>query len=180
VNLPNALTVLRVLLVPVLLAFFVWDMPAGHWIAAVLFAVASFTDLLDGYFARRQGIQSSFGVFLDLTADKLLVLSTLIALVQLGQVQAWSVIVIMAREVIISGLRSYAAAAGLVIAAGPWGKLKTVVTMVAMIGVIGGIEPYGTWLYYVAVALTLYSGVDYIWSAAPVLAQRGGEPAVPV
>jgi len=174
VNLPSALTGVRILLVPVILAIFSFDWPTGRWLASILFAIAAFTDLLDGYVARRLKMTSSFGVFLDLTADKLLVLSILIALVQIDQMSAWMVILVMAREVVISGLRSYAAAIGLVIPAGPWGKLKTVVTFIALVGIIGGVEPFSQWLFYLALALTMYSAVDYIWAAVPVLNGKTG------
>lgn len=171
-NLPNALTALRVLLIPFILVPVYFSDAKGSYLAAAIFAVAAFTDFLDGFAARQMHLTSSMGVFLDLTADKLLVLSVLIALVQFGAVPAWPVIVIMAREVSITGLRSYAAAAGVVIPAGPLGKLKTVLTLVALIALLVGLERYGTWLLYAAVALTLYSGFDYVWHAVPVFKRR--------
>lgn len=171
-NLPNALTALRVLLIPCILVPVFQSQAKGSYLAAAIFAVAAFTDFLDGFAARRLHVTSSIGVFLDLTADKLLVLSILIALVQFSAVPAWPVIVIMAREVSISGLRSYAAAAGVVIPAGPLGKLKTVVTLLALIVLLVGLEQYGSWLLYADVVLTVYSGIDYIWHAVPVFRHR--------
>lgn len=171
-NLPNALTALRVVLLPFILIPAYRSGSSGSLVAAAVFAIAAFTDFLDGFAARQMRVTSSMGVFLDLTADKILVLSVLIALVQFGAVPAWAVIAIMAREVTISGLRSYAAATGVVIPAGPWGKLKTLVTLVALIALLAGIERYGAWLLYAAVALTVYSGLDYIWHAVPVLSRR--------
>lgn len=169
-NLPNKLTVLRVLLVPVFVAFMLCSnlmgMP-GRVAALVIFAVASLTDLLDGKIARKYNLVTNFGKFMDPLADKLLVTSALICFIELERIPAWIVIIIIAREFIISGFRLVAAEAGIVIAAGWWGKIKTAVTMVTIIFMIpnfGGdivfiIEQI---LIYASLILTVVSLIDYL------------------
>lgn len=174
-NLPNKLTVLRVLMIP----FFVFFMLApccpeiGKWIALVLFVVASATDWLDGYIARRDHMVTNFGKFMDPLADKLLVSAALICLVQVGHIPSWVVIVIISREFIISGFRLIASDNGIVIAASYWGKFKTVATMITIIiliadlgGVFGIIAAV---LVYVSLILTVVSLVDYVLKNKQVL-----------
>jgi CDP-diacylglycerol--glycerol-3-phosphate 3-phosphatidyltransferase len=172
-NLPNGLTVLRVLLIPV---FIVLLMRGHELIAAIIFAIASLTDALDGYLARKFDLISNFGKLMDPLADKLLVVSAFACFVELGFVPAWILIVILAREFTITGLRSVAAAEGVVIAAGASGKLKTLFQMLSVLALLlmdlplrvfniyypqlG--RPLATALLYIAVALTIYSGVEYI------------------
>ena len=133
-NLPNKLTILRILLIPVFVFFMLGHTgTAGKWIAGLLFIAASLTDTLDGYLARKNDEITVFGKFMDPLADKLLVCSALICLVQLGRLSAWVVIIIVSREFIISGFRLVAAERGTVIAASPWGKLKTVTQMIMVI-----------------------------------------------
>lgn len=176
-NLPNALSVLRALLLAPILAFLFWPgaNTADRLIAAGIFVVAALTDFLDGYLARRQRLTSDLGVFLDLTADKALVATLLIALVALQRLTVWIAIVIVLREFIVTGLRSYAAARGMVIPARAGGKLKTLVTLVALAGIITGVATIveiATWLMWLATVLTVVSGAQYCLDAAPVLIAR--------
>ena len=135
-NLPNILSLSRLLATVAVFILVLINNPAAFLAATVLFALASITDLLDGYLARRFHVSSSLGVFLDLTADKVFVSAILIALVQIALVPAWIVFVIVSREFLVSGLRSVAAAKGTVIPAGVWGKQKTFITLVAMGGLL--------------------------------------------
>ena len=133
-NLPNKLTLLRILLVPVFLIFItVKDIPYGTFIATIIFVIAAITDQLDGYLARSRNQVTTFGKFMDPLADKLLVTSALIALVELKIIAAWAAVIIIAREFAVSGLRTIAAAEGKVIAASMWGKVKTVIQIIAII-----------------------------------------------
>lgn len=174
-NLPNKLTILRVIMIPFFLVFYmVPGIPAGKWIALFLFVVASFTDMLDGKIARKYNLITNFGKFMDPLADKLLVCSAMIAMIELGRIPAWVVIIIIAREFIISGFRLVASDNGVVIAAGWWGKLKTVCQMVMIIvliadfggAVVHAIE-YG--LIYLSLALTIISLLDYLIKNKDVL-----------
>lgn len=133
-NLANKLTLLRIVLVPVFLVFLIIKgIPYGSFIATLIFIIASITDKLDGYIARSRNMVTNFGKFMDPLADKLLVTSALICLVELHIIPAWASIIIIAREFAVSGLRSIAAAEGKVIAASWWGKIKTVVQIIAII-----------------------------------------------
>lgn len=177
-NLPNKLTVLRVIMVP----FFVFFMLTGvggaanKWIALIIFCVASLTDMLDGKIARARNLVTNFGKFMDPLADKLLVCSAMICMIPLGKLQAWFVIVIIAREFIISGFRLIAAENGIVIAANYWGKFKTVSQMIMIIlllidlgGVFDILEQVFIWL---SVALTIISLITYIWQNKSVLSMQ--------
>lgn len=167
-NLPNKLTVLRVLLIP----FFVWfalvDLIPGYsnYIAVLIFAVASLTDLLDGKIARKYGLVTNFGKFMDPLADKLLVCAALICLVASGMVPAWMVIIIISREFIISGFRLVASDNGVVIAASYWGKFKTTFQMLMIVVLLldlGGIfDLIGEILTWIALILTVVSLMDYL------------------
>ena len=175
-NLPNKLTCFRVVLIP----FFVFFMMApffegyGNYIALVIFIVASLTDLLDGKIARKHHLVTNFGKFMDPLADKLLVCSAMICLIQTGQLAAWIVIIIISREFIISGFRLIASDNGVVIAASYWGKFKTTFQMLMVIALILNL-PYtwfqalGTVLIYVSLALTIISLIDYIVKNKDVL-----------
>ena len=134
-NLPNKLTILRVIMIPFFVFFLLSGVggSASKWIALVIFAAASITDTLDGYIARRDNLITDFGKFMDPLADKLLVCSAMICMIPLGKLQAWFVIVIIAREFIISGFRLVAADNDIVIAASYWGKFKTVSQMFMLI-----------------------------------------------
>lgn len=131
-NVPNLLSLSRLVVTAVIIVLVLLNAPWAFLSATVLFVLASITDFFDGYLARRFKVGSPLGVFLDLTADKVFVSGILIALVQLGLVPAWIVVIIVAREFLVTGLRSMAAAKGKVIPAGIWGKQKTLITMIAM------------------------------------------------
>jgi len=135
-NLPNLLSLSRLVATALVVAFVLINQPWSFLVATVLFLLASVTDFFDGYLARRFHVASSLGVFLDLTADKIFVAAILISLVQINLVPAWIVIIIVAREFLVTGLRSVAAAKGKVIPAGVWGKQKTFITLVAIGGVL--------------------------------------------
>ena len=175
-NLPNKLTILRVILIP----FFVFFMLApyfegyGNYIAVAIFIIASFTDFLDGYLARRDNLVTNFGKFMDPLADKLLVCAAFICLVEKGQLASWIVIIIISREFIISGFRLIASDNGVVIAASYWGKFKTVFQMVMVILLIVNIphpiyQLVATIVTYIALILTVVSLVDYVVKNRAVL-----------
>ena len=178
-NLPNKLTVLRIIMVPFFVFFMLTDAggAANKWIALVIFCVASLTDMLDGKIARARGLVTNFGKFMDPLADKLLVCSAMICLIPLGKLTAWFVIVIIAREFIISGFRLVASDNGIVIAASYWGKFKTVSQMfmvIVMIMDLGGVfDLIGTVLMWAALILTIVSLIDYIAKNVEVLTQGG-------
>ena len=178
-NLPNKLTVLRIIMVPFFVFFMLTDAggAAHKWIALVIFCVASLTDMLDGKIARARGLVTNFGKFMDPLADKLLVCSAMICLIPLGKLTAWFVIVIIAREFIISGFRLVASDNGIVIAASYWGKFKTVSQMfmvIVMIMDLGGVfDVIGTVLMWAALILTIVSLIDYIAKNVEVLTQGG-------
>jgi CDP-diacylglycerol--glycerol-3-phosphate 3-phosphatidyltransferase len=135
-NLPNLLSVSRLFATAVVFILVLVNQPWAFLVATLLFFLASVTDLLDGYLARRYNAVSSFGVFLDLTADKVFVSTILLALIEIGLVPAWIVAIIITREFLVTGLRSMAAAKGKVIPAGIWGKQKTFITLVAIGGIL--------------------------------------------
>lgn len=178
-NLPNKLTVLRVIMVPFFVFFMLTDVggAANKWIALVIFCVASLTDMLDGKIARARNLVTNFGKFMDPLADKLLVCSAMICLIPSGKLAAWIVIVIIAREFIISGFRLVASDAGIVIAASYWGKFKTVSQMFMIIVLIadlgGAFDMIGTILIWVSLILTIVSLFDYIAKNVQVLTQGG-------
>lgn len=178
-NLPNKLTTFRVILIP----FFVFFMLApnmtgiSNYIAVAIFIVASLTDLLDGKIARKYNLVTNFGKFMDPLADKLLVCSAMICLIQTGQLAAWIVVIIIAREFIISGFRLIASDNGVVIAASYWGKFKTTFQMLMVIVLILNIQmPFfqilGVILTYVALILTVVSLIDYIVKNKDVLKEQ--------
>jgi len=135
-NLPNLFSLSRLFAAVLVFALVLVNQPWSFLAATVLFSLASVTDFFDGYLARRLHVVSSLGVFLDLTADKVFVAAILIALLQIGLVPAWVVLIIVSREFLVTGLRSMAAAKGKVIPAGPWGKQKTFITLVALGGLL--------------------------------------------
>ncbi|WP_026526520.1 CDP-diacylglycerol--glycerol-3-phosphate 3-phosphatidyltransferase [Butyrivibrio sp. VCD2006] len=166
-NLPNKLTVLRVILVPFFVIFLLANIfgPADKWIALAIFIIASLTDLADGKIARKYNLVTDFGKFMDPLADKLLVCSAMICLIELGQIPSWIVVIIIAREFIISGFRLIAAENGRVIAASYWGKFKTTFQMfmvILMIVNIPQLRLITTIIMYIALALTIISLLDYI------------------
>ena len=178
-NLPNKLTILRVILIPFFVVFMLFDITgaADKWIALVIFCVASLTDMLDGKIARKYNLVTNFGKFMDPLADKLLVCTALICLTSMDRLNVIVVLVIIAREFIISGFRLVASDNGIVIAASYWGKFKTVSQM-ALISVLimdlGGVwNIVGTVLTWVALILTVVSLIDYIAKNKQVLTQGG-------
>lgn len=178
-NIPNILTMARIAAIPLLAGLLMSpSQPAGFWAAAV-FSLASITDWLDGYLARRMGIVTIFGKFLDPIADKLIVMAALIMILPYGRVPAWMVLVILGREIIITGLRGIASSEGIVIQASDLGKFKTIFQLVAIIGLLlhydynwlFGIEHQlvhvnmhnvGMFFLWIATMLTVWSGVDYL------------------
>ncbi|WKY43147.1 CDP-diacylglycerol--glycerol-3-phosphate 3-phosphatidyltransferase [Eubacteriaceae bacterium ES2] len=168
-NLPNKITVVRIVMIPFFIAALLIDFPYHQPIAAALFVVAALTDSLDGYLARSRNLVTDFGKFMDPLADKLLVCSALICFVQLGSVPAWMVIIIIAREFAITGLRTLAASDGIVIAASKWGKAKTISQMIAIVIILLNNWPFSIWnipmgtiMMVIATILTLISGIDYL------------------
>ncbi len=184
-NLANKITISRILATPVFLFFLVpgwfgqffgldqW----GRYVAAAIFILASITDMVDGNIARKQNMVTELGKFLDPVADKLLVTSALIAFIRTDNLSVWAVFIIIAREFIITGFRVIAAGRGVIIAADKWGKIKTVVQIVAIVAIL--IRnfpislftdfPLGMVLMYIAVVLTVISGVNYIVKNSKVL-----------
>lgn len=177
-NLPNKLTLLRVIMIPFFILFMLTDICGENskWIALIIFCVASFTDWLDGYLARKLKLVTNFGKFMDPLADKLLVCSALICLTGTGRLAAWVTILIVAREFIISGFRLIACEQGVVIAASMWGKVKTVSHMALIIIMIMNLEVLGlieNVLMLIAVVLTVISLVDYMAKNWQVIAKGG-------
>ena len=169
-NLPNKLSMLRILLIPVFVILALMNAPAAQYAAVGVFVLASITDALDGHIARKNGLVTNFGKFIDPIADKLLVMSALIVLVERGRMPGWVCIVMLAREFAVSGFRLVAAGTGKVIAAGILGKIKTVTQMIAVIALLltaidGVFAPLGTFAdvaMYVSAFMTVWSGADYI------------------
>ena len=176
-NLPNKLTMLRILLIPVFMVVLYWDFPGATWVAVAIFIVASFTDLLDGKIARKYNLVTNFGKFMDPLADKLLVCTALICLTSMNRLNVIVVLVIIAREFIISGFRLVAADNDIVIAASYWGKFKTVSQMFMLILLIadlgGAFNMIAQVLIWVSLVLTIVSLIDYIAKNVQVLTQGG-------
>ena len=171
---PNLLTVFRILLVPVLVAALLSGAPSGDLLAAGVFALASFTDALDGWIARRNNSESTFGKLVDPLADKLLVVAALVALVSLNRLSAWIAMVIIAREFAVTGLRQMAMEHGHVIPASGWGKVKTI-AQIAMVLALIAVDGSPLWvdaLVYATVAVTVVSGLDYFFNFRALLAAQ--------
>lgn len=179
-NLPNILTLLRIALIPVLAVFLLSPSQKAAFWAAAVFAVASITDWLDGYLARRMEIVTTFGKFLDPIADKMIVMAALVMILPFNRVPAWMVLVILGREIIITGLRGLASTEGIIIPASQLGKYKTIFQIVAILGLLLHYDyhwffsvnhPYlyvnmhniGIFYLWIAIVLTIWSGVDYLW-----------------
>lgn len=182
-NAANAITVARILLIPVFLVLLFVEVPYGEYLAVAVFALAAATDKLDGYVARRRKTITATGVFLDPLADKLLVSAALIALVGLERLPAWVAMVIIGREFAVTGLRLFASAQGVSIPADRLGKAKTFSQIAAIIFLLvpRTAFPYDTVvadvLIYTAVALTLVSGIEYFWNARDLLTGGQREPS---
>lgn len=174
-NMPNKLTCVRIIMIPFFVFFMLADVAgsAGKWIALGIFVVASLTDTLDGYLARRDNLVTNFGKFMDPLADKLLVCSALICFVETGKLSSWIVIIIISREFIISGFRLIASDNGIVIAASYWGKFKTITQMVMTILLIadlgGAFFILETVFIYLSLFLTVVSLLDYLMKNKQVL-----------
>jgi CDP-diacylglycerol--glycerol-3-phosphate 3-phosphatidyltransferase len=160
-NVPNVLTLFRILLVPVLVVALLDATPNGSAVAAIVFAAAAITDGLDGYIARSRRSITTFGKVMDPIADKLLIAAALITLVSLERVAPWAAMVIIAREFAVSGLRVAAGQQGVVIPASPLGKIKTIVQIAAILAVIATSAWWADALLYLAVVVTVISGADY-------------------
>ncbi|MDD6491852.1 MAG: CDP-diacylglycerol--glycerol-3-phosphate 3-phosphatidyltransferase [Firmicutes bacterium] len=175
-NLPNKLTMFRVILIPFFIVFLLVPItPFDKWIALSIFIVASLTDLLDGKIARKYNLVTNFGKFMDPLADKLLVCSALICLIELNKIPAWMVIIIIAREFIISGFRLVASDNGVVIAASYWGKFKTTFQMVAVCLLIADIQAINVVtqiVLWIAVILTVVSLIDYLIKNKGVMKEK--------
>jgi CDP-diacylglycerol--glycerol-3-phosphate 3-phosphatidyltransferase len=187
-NLPNILTLLRIAAIPVLVVILMSPSKSAGFTAALLFAAASITDWLDGYLARRMGIVTVFGKFLDPIADKLIVMAALIMILPFDRVPAWMVLVILGREIIITGLRGIASTEGIVIPASELGKFKTIFQIVAILGLLLHFDYYwffsidhpylyvnmhniGMFYLWIATIITIWSGVDYLWKFMRVIAK---------
>ena len=184
-NLPNSLTLFRVACIPVLVLLLFFPHKATSFVAALVFALASISDLLDGFLARRQQLVTTFGKFLDPLADKLIVSAALIMLIPLGRAPAWMVVVIVGRELAITGLRSMAVSEGKVISADALGKKKMVFQIVAILGLLLHYDYFGINLHavgmfflWLAVILTLWSGFNYFrrfWDVLEENASKSGD-----
>ena len=177
-NTPNKLTVARMIIVPFLVVFLLtgWGGDENRYISLALFVVASVTDWFDGYLAGKNNLLTNFGKFMDPLADKLLVCSAMICMIELNRLPAWFVIIIIGREFIISGFRLIAAENGIVIAANYWGKFKTASQMIMIIllilhfdGIFVTLEQLFIWL---SLALTIISLITYIWQNKSVLSMQ--------
>jgi CDP-diacylglycerol--glycerol-3-phosphate 3-phosphatidyltransferase len=183
-NLPNSLTLFRVACIPVLVLLLFFPHKATSFVAALVFALASISDLLDGFLARRQQLVTTFGKFLDPLADKLIVSAALIMLIPLGRAPAWMVVVIVGRELAITGLRSMAVSEGKVISADELGKKKMVFQIVAILGLLLHYDYFGINLHavgmfflWLAVILTLWSGFNYFRRFWDVLEENASKSA---
>ena len=176
-NTPNKLTMLRIILIPFFVVFLLGNFSAwSKWMALAIFVIASLTDMLDGYLARRDNLVTNFGKFMDPLADKLLVCSAMICLVDMSRIPSWIVIIIIGREFVISGFRLIASDNGVVIAANYWGKCKTVCQMFMIIMLIIDLGTstavmIENVLIVIATALTIISLVDYLVKNKQVLSE---------
>jgi CDP-diacylglycerol--glycerol-3-phosphate 3-phosphatidyltransferase len=173
-NLPNVLTVLRIVAVPVLVVALLGVLPGGDALAAAVFALAALTDGLDGYIARSRGSVTTFGKLMDPLADKLLIVAALVSLVSLDRLAGWVAMVIISRELAVTGLRTVAAERGVVIAASWLGKVKTALQIAAVFALIV-VNPAPVWvdvLVYAAVAITVISGIDYFFGLRGMIEEQ--------
>jgi CDP-diacylglycerol---glycerol-3-phosphate 3-phosphatidyltransferase len=173
-NVPNVLTLVRIVAVPVLVVALLGAIPGGDALAAAVFALAAATDGLDGYIARSRGSVTTFGKLMDPLADKLLIVAALVSLVSLDRLEAWVAMVIISRELAVTGLRTLAAERGVVIAASWLGKVKTALQIAAVLALIA-VNPAPLWanlLVYAAVAATVLSGVDYFFGLRGLIEEQ--------
>jgi CDP-diacylglycerol---glycerol-3-phosphate 3-phosphatidyltransferase len=180
-NAPNVLTVLRIVAVPVVVVALLGVLPGGDALAAAVFVLAAATDGLDGYIARSRGSVTTFGKLMDPLADKLLIVAALISLVSLDRLDAWVAMVIISRELAVTGLRTLAAERGIVLAASWLGKVKTALQIAAVLALII-VNPSPVWvdvLVYAAVVATVVSGVDYFFGLRGMLDEQRRRQALP-
>jgi CDP-diacylglycerol--glycerol-3-phosphate 3-phosphatidyltransferase len=161
-NLPNKITIFRVALIPVVLIILYSNLPYSVYVAALIFIIAAITDFIDGYIARKRNLVTDFGKLTDPLADKILVISVLVYLVSMQVIPDWMVIIIVAREFGVSGLRILSASQGVVIPASKLGKFKTQSQMIAVVFALL-LWPYYWWVMLIAVILTVASGLEYFW-----------------
>lgn len=179
VNVPNALTLMRILLVPVVVVALLDETPNGDLLAAIVFALASVTDFVDGWIARSRNVVTTFGKLMDPVADKLLVVAALVSLVSLDRLAAWVAMVIIARELAVTMTRVAVSADGMVIPANRYGKVKTVVQVAAIFFLIA-VDGSPAWLdalVYLTVLVTVLSGVEYFFGLRRLLAERADAAA---
>lgn len=170
-NIPNSISLLRLFLVPFFLYFLLLPDTLSRWIALGIFVVATVTDWLDGYLARKLNQISTFGKFIDPLVDKVLVLAALVGLTYGQEVSIWATFIILTREFLVTGLRVVAAEKGIVIAAETLGKWKTATQMAAIILILLNLAPWGWLFLWLAVILTVVSGAEYFWKARGVFQQ---------
>ncbi len=177
-NLPNVLTVLRIMLVPVLVVALLGNTPAGDVLAAIVFALASLTDFVDGYLARSRDSVTTFGKLMDPLADKLLVVAALVSLVSLHRLPAWIAMVIITRELAVTMLRLGASQAGFVVSASMFGKVKTCLQIAAILALIAvhGQPAWVSALLYLTVLVTVLSGLDYFFGVRRLMSQSAERP----
>ncbi|MBZ2385831.1 CDP-diacylglycerol--glycerol-3-phosphate 3-phosphatidyltransferase [Anaerococcus murdochii] len=170
-NIANKVTMVRLVMIPIfVIAFYIYG--TSYNIAAILFMVASLTDALDGHLARSRNLITNFGKFVDPLVDKVLTMAAFIVLVEANVIPAWAVIIIISREFIITGFRTLAADMGITIAASMWGKAKTTSQMISLVLLLlhnDVLNKFGIYVFYVAVILTVISGLDYIIKNKKVL-----------
>lgn len=175
-NLPNKLTVIRILAIPLFLIFLYISKGVFRFLPLLIFAAAAITDAIDGHIARRDNLVTDFGKFMDPLADKLLTTSAFIAFVEIGYLSSWVVVLIISREFLISGFRTLAASKGITIAANPWGKIKTVFQMILIVVILLNYTGYAAFtnawitpLVAIVVLLTVTSGATYIYENLEVI-----------
>ena len=170
-NIANKVTLVRLFLIPVFVLVFMLEGRSMN-LSAIIFVLASLTDALDGYLARSRNLITNFGKFVDPLVDKVLTMAAFLVLIEDGTIAAWSVIIIISRELIITGFRTLAADSGITIAASMWGKAKTTSQMIALVMLlvnVSSINHLGIYVYYLAVILTVISGLDYLIKNKQVL-----------
>ncbi len=181
-NLANKITIARIFTVPIFVLFLLSEFPYSNFFAAIIFIIAASTDSMDGYIARKRNQVTNLGKFMDPLADKLLITSALVGLVEMGQISSVVAIIIISREFIITGFRTVAVSEGMVIAASWWGKLKTILQIIAIVSVllnnflfslIG--FPFDMVALYAAVIITVLSGVDYIYKNRNLFKEMKGD-----
>ena len=169
-NLANKITIARIFIIPIFIIFLLGEFSYSNYLAAIIFIIAASTDSMDGYIARKRNKVTNLGKFMDPLADKLLITSALIGLVEMGRLSSIVAIIIISREFIITGFRTVAASEGMVIAASWWGKLKTITQIIAIVSILINNYPFSLIGFpfdklaiYAAVIITIFSGVDYIY-----------------